>query len=186
MFQLQVMIQPSAKSNSWQCSKTTKMHFIHWSILAYWCASHPILHFYPLSSGIWASHLWKHNCSLYHLILLHAAVSLYVWILLLCAVMTHLYSKAVAWYSDHIQQRGFPAALCFLVTIIGYVFLLVGEHLALRYCGAIFVASGVYSAIPVVCVLYMYMDIELTDRKRCYPGTTIITLDTRSEVYLWD
>ncbi|CDS10256.1 hypothetical protein LRAMOSA02932 [Lichtheimia ramosa] len=57
---------------------------------------------------------------------------------------------AVAWYSDHIQQRGFPAALCFLVTIIGYVFLLVGEHLALRYCGAIFVASGVYSAIPVV------------------------------------
>lgn len=105
--------------------------------------------------------------------------------LLLCAV-THLYSKAVAWYSDHIQQRGFPAALCFLVTIIGYVFLLVGEHLALRYCGAIFVASGVYSAVPVVCVLYMYMDIELTDTKRYYRGSTIITLDKPSEVYLWD
>ncbi|CDH58469.1 mfs transporter [Lichtheimia corymbifera JMRC:FSU:9682] len=56
----------------------------------------------------------------------------------------------VAWYSDHTQQRGLPALLCFTVTIIGYVFLLVGEHLALRYCGAIFVASGVYSTVPVI------------------------------------
>lgn len=64
------------------------------------------------------------------------------------------FKKAVAWYSDHVQQRGLPALLCFMITIIGYVFLLVGEHLGLRYCGAIFVASGVYSAVPVVRTQY--------------------------------
>ncbi|KAI9321007.1 major facilitator superfamily transporter [Dichotomocladium elegans] len=55
----------------------------------------------------------------------------------------------ISWYSDKTRQRAFSCLVCLGMTVVGYIFLLAGIALPVKYAGAILVASGVYPLIPL-------------------------------------
>jgi hypothetical protein len=60
------------------------------------------------------------------------------------------YLAFMCYFSDKMKQRAIPIIIVSMTGTLGYMFLLIGNNVALQYVGACFAAMGLYPLIPLV------------------------------------